>query len=410
MKPLITLPLENIMTFLSKRLKLARTSVALLGLLLALAGGVAMLSWGADHRDGPIFVNTAASGQHDLNDIYIFQSPANSANTVMIMDVSPFPGNLTPATFDPATYFDFKLDNNGDAVEDMTFRVTFGPPDSNGVQNVTLRGLPAVKFPNFGILAKGKTGQNLPVAGGGMFRAAVHDDPFFFDSGGFSSYVKDGDPVAHPFPRAVGTAHNFFGPNVNTLACILEVPTSLLLSSPSNPKIGVWIRTEVNGVQVDRMGRPAINTALIPPSPRNDLSRGERRNAYNAGLPRNDQRDFRADMIAVLMKPLTPDANGNRGLFGRNLTDASALADFLFPDILTYDTSKPAGYTNGRTLRDDVIDITFNLLTAGRISTDNVGDDNGPKITDGNFGTTPAFPYIGAANTPLNGPGTGPNP
>ena len=384
--------------------------LALAALLVGMATGFALLTQAADHRDGPIFVNTAANGRQDLNDIYIFQSPTNAANTVMIMDVSPFPGNLTPATFDETCFFDFKIDNDGDAVEDLTFRVTFGAPDANGVQRVTLRGLPAIKFPNDGILAKGSTGENIPVAGGGMFRAAIQDDPFFFDAGGFSEYVTDGNEVTHPFPRPVGQAHNFFGPNVNTLSIILEMPTATLLSSPSNPMIGVWIRCEVNGVQVDRMGRPAINTALIPPVPRNDLSLGDLRNAYNAGIPSNDRRDFMAAMIAVLMKPLTPDANGNSGLYGRTEADATAIANLLLPDLLTYDTSKPAGYLNGRSLRDDVIDISLNVLTNGRITTDNVGDDNGPMITDGNFGTTPAFPYIGAANVPLNGPGTGPNP
>jgi hypothetical protein len=71
---------------------------------------------------------------------------------------------------------------------------------------------------------------------------------------------------------------------------------------------------------------------------------------------------------------------------------------------------------NGRQFRDDVVDIDFNLLTNGAIPTDNVGDDNGFRITDGSIDPVSgksrsiAFPYIGAANLPLNGPGTGPNP
>ena len=44
-------------------------------------------------------------------------------------------------------------------------------------------------------------------------------------------------------------------------------------------KIDKGLEDEVNGVQLDRMARPAINATLIPPVPRNDLSRGERRNA-----------------------------------------------------------------------------------------------------------------------------------
>jgi hypothetical protein len=374
------------------------------GLTAVLMAAVVWVADAADHRDGPIFVNTAANGRQDLNDIYIFRSPrdaanaANFGNTVIITTISPFAGVLTPTTFDPRLYFDVKVDNNGDGIEDFTLRTTFSAPDANGVQDVTLRGLPAIKFPNGGILARGKTGDNIPIAGGGMFRAANHDDPFFFDSGAFTTLISNG---LSTFPRPPGQAHNFFGPNSNLLAVILEVPTPFLLSAPSNPKIGVWMRSEVNGVQLDRMGRPAINTALIPPVPRNDLGRGERRNAFNAALPRNDRRDFRADMIAVLTSPSF--------IFKRTATDAAGLADFLLPDILTVDLSLAFnaagnGYPNGRRLRDDVIDITLNLLSNGVVTTDNVDDDNGTRITDGNMGTVAAFPYIGPPNNPPSGP------
>jgi hypothetical protein len=358
----------------------------------------------ADHRDGPIFVNTAATGRQDLNDIYIFRSPTDPANapnfgnTVIVATISPFPGVLTPTTFDQRMFFDIKVDNNGDAVEDLTFRVTFSAPDANGVQNVTLRGLPAVRFPGVGILARGQTGQNLPVTGGGQFRAANHDDPFFFDAGAFATLVADG---AGGFPRAPGQAKNFFGPNGNTLAVILELPTARLLSAPNNPNVGVWMRVELNGQQLDFMGRPGINTALIPPVPRNRLVRGERRNAFNAAQPRNHRRDFRDDMIFVLSDP--------QGLFKRTTADATGLADFLFPDILTVDLSLAFnaannGFPNGRRLRDDVIDVELNLLTNGGIPSDNVPDDNGTRITDGNQGTTAAFPYVGPPNNPPGGP------
>src|SRR5437660_792414 len=179
--------------------KRGRTTWFAVGSLTALLLGAAVwVADAADHRDGPIFVNTAANGRQDLNDIYIFRSPADAANaanfgnTVIITTISPFTGVLTPTTFDPRLYFDIKVDNTGDAIEDFTLRTTFSAPDANGVQDVTLRGLPAIKFPNGGILARGKTGDNIPVAGGGMFWAANHDDPFFLDSGAFSPLVANG--------------------------------------------------------------------------------------------------------------------------------------------------------------------------------------------------------------------------
>jgi hypothetical protein len=358
----------------------------------------------ADHRDGPIFINTAANGQQDINDVYIFNSPATPSNTVIAMTVQPFPGLLTPATFATSQYYDIKVDNTGDAVEDITFRLTVSAPNAaTGVQTVTLRGLPSAKFPPTGILAQGPTGQTLPIRGGGMFMASTFDDPFFFDAQAFSDLVSGkrtpGDPN-HPYPRpapgpgVTDPARNFFF-NANTLGFIIEMPTTRLLSSPTNTKIGVFGRIERNGVQVDRMGRPAINTALIPPIPRN--SGNERRNAFNAGLPVNDRRDFRNDMMGIMLN-----------VYKLPQATASGLADFLLPDILTFDASKPfnpaGGFPNGRQFRDPVIHIELGLLTQNAITTDNVNDDNGTLITDGTHGTVAKFPYFGPPNNPQGGP------
>jgi hypothetical protein len=364
----------------------------LIGLLAILAGIAVLPGQAADHRDGPIFINTQANGRRDINDAYVFKSPATPTNTVIALTVSPFAGSVTPVTFDETAFFDLKVDNDGDAIEDITFRVTFSAPDANGVQEVTLRGLPAANFPNDGILAKGNTNAALPVAGGGMFQAGYFDDPFFFVSGSIFTMFLNGTLPGGQFPNP---GVNFFGPNVNTLGIVLEVPTASLLSAPTNPKFGVWARVEVNGVQVDRTGRPAINTALIPPVPRTDLSRGDRRNLFNAGIPSNDVRDFTADMVAVLTNP--------NGPYARTQADASGLAAFLLPDILTYDSSMPDGFPNGRRLRDGVIDVELGLLTNGRVTSMNVFDDNGTRITDGTNGTVAAFPYFGAANTPPQG-------
>ena len=67
---------------------------------------------------------------------------------------------------------------------------------------------------------------------------------------------------------------------------------------------------------------------------------------------------------------------------------------------------------NGHRLSDDVHDITLNLFTNGALPSDNVGDDNGLRVTDGSVdpvsGKTRAiaFPYVAA---PSNSPG-GPKP
>ncbi|HEV3445802.1 MAG TPA: DUF4331 family protein [Gemmataceae bacterium] len=378
-----------------------------LALLVSLAALSLFLGLGeaADHRDGPFFGppgTTSANGRADINDVYAFQSPATPANTVLAVTISPFAGVLTPTTFDQGLFLDLHVDNNGDAVEDFTLRVNFGAPDAAGSQEVVLRSIPSSKFPPTGILARGKTNTNISVAGGGMFRAGYHDDPFFFDSPAFSALISGQNPP--PPPGGIrNPGINAFGPNVNTLAIILEVPSTRLTSANSDI-IGVWATTQRNGVQVDRMGRPAINTALIPPVPRNNLTRGDRRTAFNAGQPRNDVRDFKADMLSIL-----------KGFYGKDDATANAFTGLLLPDILMFQVGNPNGFGtfigpggsilgNGRRLRDAVIHTELNLLTGGAITTDNVNDDNGTRITDGQMGTVAAFPYFGPPNNPSGNP------
>src|SRR5262249_51135772 len=126
-----------------------------------LALGISLMAPAADHRDGPIFGPpgiTITNSRRDLNDVYAFQSPANPANTVMVLDVSPFSTATTPAVFDQTVVRDINIINrvlptaaNGGSVsDDIKFRVTFSAPNPAGVQTVTLRGSPAARFPGTG--------------------------------------------------------------------------------------------------------------------------------------------------------------------------------------------------------------------------------------------------------------------
>jgi len=195
-----------------------------------------------------------------------------------------------------------------------------------------------------------------------MLRAGVFDDPFFFDLTGF---------LALNF-CSPGT--NFFA-GLNISAIVLEVPSSLFGSHT----IGVWARTVLDDQQIDRMGRPAINTVFIP----NNVfepsgSEPSQRNAFNAAKPRNDQRDYRGEVVDTL-----------EIFYGAGSSTAQGLADFLLPDVLTVDTSSTAGFPNGRGLADDVIDIELGLVTNGAVTTDCVGNDS---VFSG------SFPYLAAPN------------
>ena len=214
-------------------------------LVLMLAFGlVAVPARAADHLDGPMAKH---DGRLDITDVYAFQSPSNPANTVLIMNVDPVAGVLSPTTFNPDASYDIKIDTNSDAKEDITYKISFSAV-SNGKQNVLLRRVPAGKAG--AVLARGQTGANISVSGGGTLRTGVFDDPFFFDLVAF----KNGLAFC---PGGVGT--NFFA-GLNVASIVLEVPSASLGTS-----IGVWARTEMNGQQIDRMGRPAINTVFKHP-------------------------------------------------------------------------------------------------------------------------------------------------
>lgn len=330
------------------------------------AGAPAALA--ADHLDAPGLTSPGGDSQLDINDLYAFQSPAAAHNAVLVMTVNPAAGVLSPTTFSSTGSYEFRLDLDGDAKEDRVYRLTFGEPNPSGRQSVRLRCTPARHCGGRGAtLARGHTGENVVVRGGGTLRAGLFDDPFFFDLAAFLG------SSGRSFCDATPTDF-FLGLNVS--AIVLEIPRSNL----GDDTVGVWTTTssEATG-QVDRMGRPAINTVFIPNNPFEPSgTEASLKNAFNAGKPRHDQRDFRGEIEDTL------------GIFyGAGDPAISALADLLLPDILTVDFSSSAGFLNGRRLADDVIDVELGLVTNGAVTSDCVDNDSAFLAT---------FPYLAPAN------------
>jgi hypothetical protein len=276
------------------------------------------------------------------------------------MGVNPLAGVLNDGTFRSGASYEFKIDSDGDAKEDLTYKLTFSAPDGALQQGVTLRKIPA--HGGGSVLATGQTGQTISIPRGGWLQAGVFDDPFFFDLNAF---------LAVDF---CNPGENFFN-GLNISAIVLEVPSSWLGSN----NIGVWARTVLNEKQIDRMGRPAINTVFIPNNPFEPSgSEPSQKNAFNAGRPQADRRNFRAEVVDTLTIFYPGDP-----------TTVNALANILLPDILTVDTSNPAGFLNGRGLTDDVIDAELALVTNGAVTTDCVSNDSA---------FTNSFPYLAPKN------------
>ena len=332
-------------------------------LALALAFGlVAAPARAADHLDAPGLTPPGGDTRLDITDVYVFQSPNNADNTVLIMGVNPLAGNLNNGTFRSGAAYDIKIDSNGDAKEDLTYRIRFSTPDGSLVQQVRLFQEGGAGGDNDDPIARGRTGQNITIPGGGMLRAGVFDDPFFFDLNAF---------LAVDF---CNPGENFFA-GLNISAIVLEVPSSWLGSN----NIGVWARTVLNEKQIDRMGRPAINTVFIPNNPFEPSgSEPSQKNAFNAGRPQADRRNFRGEVVDTL-----------EIFYPGDPATVNALANILLPDILTVDTSNPAGFLNGRRLADDVIDAELNLVTNGAVTSDCVANDSA---------FTNSFPYLAPKN------------
>jgi hypothetical protein len=246
-----------------------------------------------------------------------------------------------------------------------------------------------------------------------MLRAANQDIPTFFDQAAWDTRVATG---GGGFPRAPGSAHNFYGPNGNCLAIVVELP-STRIGAPSS-LIAAWARTSDGSGRRDRQGRPFVNTGLIPKVPRNS-SATDLRDAFNVALPENDVSAFTTPMKSVLTS-----------FYGRTSADATFLAQAWLPNVLFFQIGNPNGFGttigpgsgftgpfaggqvlgNGLRFPDDPYDTTLNVMTNGAIPTDNIGDDNGLRVTDGSVdpvsGKTRAiaFPYIGAPAGPAGGP------
>jgi hypothetical protein len=342
------------------------TVVGVIGLLTVL--GVAALPGGAaDHLEAPL---VQQDGRTDINDVYAFRSPTNPDNTVLVMTVNPVAGVQSPTTFRPLVAYDFVIDDDGDAKRDLRYTVRFKEPDANGVQRYRVAQAVGGKSVE---VAKGDTGQEIAVQGGGTVWAGLSDDPFFFDLQAFRDQVK-GAGGSRTFCDATPTDF-FAGLNVTTIA--LEVPSSAL-----GDTIGVWGQTRTENGVIDRMGLPAIATVLIDDG---------NEDAFNANKPDKDRRLWSDEVQANLL--------ALSGLDGSPYTagQAADIAQIVLPDVLTLDTSSSDGFLNGRRLQDDVIDTELTVVTGGLfggtpvLTSDCVDGNNVP------FRTT--FPYVAPPNS-----------
>ena len=370
--------------------------VGVLVALIAVIGMAPIVLQAADHLDAPGLMSPGGDPRFDINDLYVFEGRRTS-DTVLAVTVNPIAtGDSTFLEHEDGAYF-LRVDRNGDAVEDVTYSVTFLDNWRGDGQNVLVRkatGKAAQsERPSGRVVGFGPTESTIRLSGGGKLFAGLRSDPFFFDLGGFLGSVEGAN---NGRMLNDGNENDFFA-DLNTLAIVLEVDDDDL-----GTNIGVWSTTSkrqsfLNWGQIDRMGRPAINTVVNSSGPVVGAD-SNAKNVFNASKPKNDVANFTAGAVGALQafSSLDPD-----GPYGDD--EAAALAGVLLPDVITYDTgTKAVGPLNGRALADDVIDVELRIVTGGDPL------DLFPRDADGGINTDGVgphddymtrFPYLGDPNS-----------
>jgi hypothetical protein len=235
---------------LTQVLRRRLVGAALTVVALAAGLGLAHRAIASDHQDSPdVELNPAM----DMTDFYAFPSPT-AGNIVLAMDSWAF---LTPAetpstSFDPNLLYQFKIDNTGDAKEDLVVQVTFqgtgadqtvqvrgplAPPVLGAMRNTVSTAKPVVS---------GKVNTVLSSNGVTVF-AGPRSDPFFIDLEQFFRILPDRKPVTGPLADLPNTpsATGFRNPGVdyvaghNVMSIVIELPASMLTAG-GNAKLGLW--------------------------------------------------------------------------------------------------------------------------------------------------------------------------
>jgi Domain of unknown function (DUF4331) len=309
------------------------------------------------HLDSPI---ARQDIRLDITDLYVFRG---QTGTVFVINVchSIF-GPIPAPGYHPEGMYEFKVDLNGDAIEDVTYRLTFSERDAQGNQRYILRritGPGAVDPHNPGtVITEGTTGETVSTASGFRIWTGKAGDPFWIEPDVLHAVghaFQDGTTVNLAGWNPANAKNLFAGHTVYSI--VLEVPDAELRNA-ANKRIGVWavatLATDAGGWRsINRVGLP-----MIPPlftQYNEDLG-----NRLNAGRPSDD--------FATYGEGITKSIAGVVSAYG-TAEDPKAYAERfahrIFPNMLPYDVGTPAifGFSqwNGRSLTDNAPNVMFSL-------------------------------------------------
>ncbi len=296
----------------------------------------------------------------NLCDFYLFGGAPG--NTVMAMTVNTGVALSTPDTLHPEGLYAFRIDLDGDAREEVTFKFRFGQPrhredgEHRHLQTFEVRRAvaeEALRGDAGDLLIQGETGT---VAGSGQVRAFVGIAPEMFagDAAGLHTLMTAFYSGQHYDAQAFPGQRNFFAGR-NVTAIVLEVPNALI----GQGRVNAWATISLHGhapeAQVSRWGLPLITHLFL-----NDPGAQEVKEQFNASAPHDDTEHF-SNMIADFAAKMTTYAGSaeDPAAYGKQL------AARLCPSVLPYELGTPAAFRqanfNGRPLGDDVMDVMLSL-------------------------------------------------
>lgn len=382
----------------------------------------------SSHREAPF---TASEPEIDGTDTYAFVSPDNPATVTLVSNWVPFQepaGGPNFYSFAPNTRYEIKIDNDGDARPEITYRWIFkdnyrnpnthflyntgqvtslDDPDLNYFQTYDLKKVTpgqrrAEVLVRNGKVAPSDVGEaSMPDyaslrdeaielgTGGVKSFAGQADDPFFLDLRVFDLlYGGDFSEVGDDTLR---------GFNVNSL--VLQVPkTELALNSnpAANPVIGVWSVASRRGAkisdkktgavsyrgkftQLSRLGNPLVNEVVVPVG---------LKDYFNASKPKDD-----IQFLGAVNEPILPKIV--EAVYGIEEPDSDPdkpgiQRDDLIQVFLTGipGLNQPSGVTPSEQLRLNMSIAPCEEGTCaeysrlGVIAGDNAGFPNGRRLAD----------------------------
>ncbi len=248
------------MQWLNKFGSKPRMWVAVLAVAVTASGILVKRTLASDHQDT---ADVELNPSMDMTDVYAFPG-ATPDRIALVLNSWAL---LTPAeaapgvtSFDDNLLYQFKVDNTGDANEDLVMQVTFhgagadqtvavrgpmAPPVVGAMRNTVSSSTPTVT---------GKVATVLGSASGMQVFAGPRQDPFYIDLEQFFRIIPDRKPVTGPLSMLpdTATASSFRssanavdilggsgGHPFNVLSIVIELPKSQLRGTASD-KIGIW--------------------------------------------------------------------------------------------------------------------------------------------------------------------------